>query len=88
MKPSHLLDLTNPNCELRDRLQCVILLRSVCCAVVLIYYSDVLNKVSSYTVLVESCCDALHKPELASLNQRKELTTSCRHRWKYLLCNN
>ena len=59
MKPSHLLDLTNPNCELKDRLQCVILLCSVYCAVVLIYYSDVLNKVSCYTVLVESCCDAL-----------------------------
>ena len=43
MKPSHLLDLTNPNCELRDRLQCVILLCSVYCAVVLIYYSGVLN---------------------------------------------
>ena len=59
VKPSHLLDLTNPNCELRDRLQCVILLCSVYCAVVLIYYSGVLNKVSCYTVLEESCCDAL-----------------------------
>ena len=59
VKPSHLLDHTNPNCELRDRLQCVILLCSVYCAVVLIYYSGVLNKVSCYTVLVESC-DALH----------------------------
>ena len=59
VKPSHLLDLTNPNCELRDRLPCVILLCSVYCAVVHIYYSDVLNKVSSYTVLVELCCDSL-----------------------------
>ena len=44
----------------RDGLQCVILLRFVYSAVVLIYYSHVLNKVSCYIVLVESCCDALH----------------------------
>ena len=60
VKPSHLLGHRNPKCELRDRLQCVILLCFVYCAVVLIYYSFVLNKVSCYTVLVESCCDALH----------------------------
>ena len=30
------------------------------CAIVLIYYSHVLNKVSCYTVLEESCCNALH----------------------------
>ena len=29
------------------------------CAIVLIYYSHVLNKVSCYTVLEESCCDTL-----------------------------
>ena len=59
VKPSHLLDHTNSKCELRDRLQCVILLCSVHCVVVLIYCSVILNKVSCYTVLVESCCDAL-----------------------------
>ena len=59
VKPSHLLGHTNPNCELRDRLQCDILLCSVYCAVVLVHYSGVLNKVSCYTVPVESCCDAL-----------------------------
>ena len=46
-----------PKCE--DTLQCVVLLCFMYCAVVLIFYSHVLNKVSSYTVLVESCCDAL-----------------------------
>ena len=61
VKRSHLLDLTSPNCELRDRLQCVILLCFVYCAVVLIYYSGVLNKVSSYTALVESCFDSLQR---------------------------
>ena len=40
-----------------------------------------------------SLCDLekfykIFKPELASLNQRNELATSCRHRRKYLLCNN
>ena len=40
-----------------------------------------------------SLCDLekfhiIFKPELASLNQRNELATSCRHRKKYLLCNN
>ena len=56
VKPSHLLDLTNPNCELRDRLQCVILLCSVYCAVVLnnIYYSGVLNKVNIATQFLRS----------------------------------
>ena len=29
------------------------------CAIVLIYYSHVLNKVSCYTVLEESCCNTL-----------------------------
>ena len=43
---------------------------TICCTVifcvlclVLIFYSHVLNKVSSYTVLVESCCDALHNQD-------------------------
>ena len=55
---SYLLDHTNPN-EWKDCLQCVILLCFLHCVVVLIYYSHVLNKVSCYTVLVQSCCDAL-----------------------------
>ena len=29
----------------------------------------------------------ISRPELASLNQRNELATSCRHRKKHLLCN-
>ena len=49
-------------CE--DSLQCVVLLCFVYCDVVLMYYSHVLNKVSCYTVLVESCCDALQSYEL------------------------
>ena len=70
MKPSHLFDLTNPNCELRDRLQCVcytVMLCVLCCNT----YSGVLNKVSSYTVLVESCCDALQYTILALELNRK-----------------
>ena len=40
-----------------------------------------------------SLCDVekfniIFKPELASLNQTNELATSCRHRRKYVLCNN
>ena len=46
----------------RDSLWCAILLCHVYYDVVLIYYSDVLNKVSCYTVLVERCCDALQYP--------------------------
>ena len=56
------------------------------CAVVLIYYSHVLNKVSSYTVFEESCCDATHPDKLvktvqyaddciAFLNDKNELCT-------------
>ena len=44
---------------MKRQLTCVVLLCFVYCAVVLMYYSHVLNKVSCYTVLVESC-DALH----------------------------
>ena len=29
----------------------------------------------------------IHKPNMATLNKRNELSTSCRHRKKYLLCN-
>ena len=56
VKPSHLLDHRNPKSKKMayNVLYCYVL------CIVLIYYSHVLNKVSCYTVLVESCCDALH----------------------------
>ena len=39
------------------------------CAIVLIYYSHVLNKVSCYTVLEESCCDTLQPYDICDVCQ-------------------
>ena len=52
VKSSHLLDHTNHKWK-RQLMMGYTLLCFVYCDVVLIYYSDVLNKVSCYTVLVE-----------------------------------
>ena len=58
----------------KDTLQCVVLLCFVYCAIVLIYYSHVLNKVSCYTVLdpryplhqLRRTCVAIAFPRIAA----------------------
>ena len=54
----------------------------------------IIDRGRAYQPLGKNCglCDLekfyiISRPELASLNQRNELATSCRHRKKHLLCN-
>ena len=75
VKPSHLLDHMNPNCELKRQItMCYTVMLYI---LALIYYSGVLNKVSSYTVLVESCCDALQNQKNLSYCHFQITTQEC-----------
>ena len=62
-----------------------------------VHYSikwKIISRAKAYSTSSKTCNLCLeekffiiHRPKLSSLNKRNELTSACRHRKKYLLCN-